>query len=643
MKKTTLLTRNIFRVVLVLSFAMLLRNSELHAQVTIGSGQVPDGNALLDLKNGDDGISTKGLLLPRVKLSSTALAAPLTAHVAGMTVYNTEPAGTGDTKVTAGIYYNDGKKWVKIDPSSLQVADDDGVIGNEVTGVNSYGGLILTGTGTNADPLELGINYGGVTTQHLADNSVTTGKIANGTILAEDLSSMGATAGGQVLTWNGTTWVPTTPADEKGWVLEGNTATATSFLGTTNNQPLQFKVNNEKAGYIASGSSSSVSFGYQALNSVTGSNNVALGHQAGTAITTGISNIAIGNSTLKVNTTGHMNIAIGNGALAKTTGGGNVQIGSGLSNIASGSYNIAIGHDAIVPDGDANEQLALGRLVFGTGMNATTGKLGIGTQAPITRLHISGSSYTSTNQYVGGRVRIGTSASAMATAGTTPGSGLEVVASSSESGGESGGDISIHAYKGLLQSSGGTVGVEGLVPTLNFYTARGTFDAPTNCAAGENIGSIIFWPRISSAFNGQVARMDVYRVSGTSTKISFGATTIGGSTTWSNLSDRRLKTDITPIKYGLSDVMKLQPVNYVMKDNPETPHIGFIAQDVKAIIPEVVVGEEGDLEKKEVLSLSYAAFTPVLAKAIQEQQSIIEEQQKMIDILVKRIEALESK
>ena len=79
------------------------------AQVTIGSEQAPEKNALLDLReNTADSLSSKGLLLPRVKLASTTATTPLSAHVKGMFVYNT--ATTND--VTPGIYYNDGSKWV---------------------------------------------------------------------------------------------------------------------------------------------------------------------------------------------------------------------------------------------------------------------------------------------------------------------------------------------------------------------------------------------------------------------------------------------------------------------------------------------------------------------------------------------------
>ncbi len=61
----------------------------------------------------------RGLLLPRIALSATNLAAPLTAHVEGMTVYNTAYAGTSPNDVTPGWYYNDGTKWVRLQTSNL--------------------------------------------------------------------------------------------------------------------------------------------------------------------------------------------------------------------------------------------------------------------------------------------------------------------------------------------------------------------------------------------------------------------------------------------------------------------------------------------------------------------------------------------
>ena len=103
---------------------------------------------------------------------------------------------------------------------------------------------------------------------------------------------------------------------------------------------------------------------------------------------------------------------------------------------------------------------------------------------------------------------------------------------------------------------------------------------------------------------------------------SFSITASGGA----NTSDRRLKRDILPLsKYGLKQVMQLKPVTYIFKADSENTHqVGFIAQEVQQIIPEVVTGKEGDLSKGECLGIVYGNLVPVLTKAIQEQQAEIE-------------------
>jgi hypothetical protein len=78
------------------------------AQVGVGTTS-PNTAAILDVTS-----TNKGLLLPRVALTATNLATPLSAHVAGMTIYNTATAGTGETTVLPGTYYNDGTKWIKL-------------------------------------------------------------------------------------------------------------------------------------------------------------------------------------------------------------------------------------------------------------------------------------------------------------------------------------------------------------------------------------------------------------------------------------------------------------------------------------------------------------------------------------------------
>jgi len=102
------------------------------------------------------------------------------------------------------------------------------------------------------------------------------------------------------------------------------------------------------------------------------------------------------------------------------------------------------------------------------------------------------------------------------------------------------------------------------------------------------------------------------------------ATTMGTTTKrWSvvyavngtiQTSDVRLKKNILPLTYGLNEIMKLEPVSYNWKDNSGGDKIGLIAQDVRKIIPQVVVGDEG----KENIGMNYAELVPVLINAVKE-------------------------
>lgn len=87
-------------------------------------------------------------------------------------------------------------------------------------------------------------------------------------------------------------------------------------------------------------------------------------------------------------------------------------------------------------------------------------------------------------------------------------------------------------------------------------------------------------------------------------------------------SDIRFKKNIRGLNYGLNTVLSLRPVHYQWKDDTSNAgKIGFIAQEVLPLIPEVVdVGEDS----LQTLGMRYADMIPILVKAIQEQQTLIE-------------------
>jgi hypothetical protein len=103
---------------------------------------------------------------------------------------------------------------------------------------------------------------------------------------------------------------------------------------------------------------------------------------------------------------------------------------------------------------------------------------------------------------------------------------------------------------------------------------------------------------------------------------------VGGNVSasaYTTRSDYNLKDDIFDLKYGLNDILQLQPVEYTYKSNG-SKQLGFIAQDIGTILPEVVSFEES-------MSVNYQAIIPILTKAIQEQQALIKAlEQRIINL-----------
>lgn len=103
---------------------------------------------------------------------------------------------------------------------------------------------------------------------------------------------------------------------------------------------------------------------------------------------------------------------------------------------------------------------------------------------------------------------------------------------------------------------------------------------------------------------------------------------VGGNVSaaaYTTRSDYNLKDDIFNLKYGLNEILNLQPVEYIYKSNG-SKQLGFIAQDIGTILPEVVSFEES-------MAVNYQAIIPILTKAIQEQNKLIKQlEQRIINL-----------
>jgi hypothetical protein len=292
------------------------------AQVKLGNNPgIVNANSLFELES-----TNKGLLLPRVALTSTTSFAPLAAHVSGMTVYNT--ATTGD--VLPGIYSSNGIKWVAV---AIQDASA------------TAGGIINTTTQT--------LGAGAKTfTSDLKVNGVTVGKGA-GAIGSNTAIGSSALSGNTTGAYNTATGFNALLFNTTGG---SNTATGNHALA-----------------FNTIGSSNTAFGNYAIYASTTGNSNTAIGEYALYQNNTGSSNTAVGNYCLRGNYAGSNNSALG--SYVYFGGDFNNSTAIGASATIHGSNAVAVGVSAT---GYSNST-AIGSGATASGIKSTA--IGVGTNA----------------------------------------------------------------------------------------------------------------------------------------------------------------------------------------------------------------------------------------------------------------------
>ncbi len=424
------------------------------------------------------------------------------------------------------------------------------------------------------------------------------------------------------------------------WGVNGTTGTNSSnFLGTLDNQPLNFRMNNQPSGRIETGNTF---FGYKTGLSNSGIQNIAVGAEAMKANTTGFSNTAVGYQALLNNTTGNYNNALGNNTLiSNTTGTGNTASGAGcLYYNTTGSYNTAVGYDALITN-----TTGLGNTANGTGalFNNTTGNYNVGFGYEALKTNANGAYNTA----------MGTSALSNNTSGGfNVAQGYNALRANTVGG--------YNVASGYLALSANTSGTGNT--SLGHNTLVSNTTGSSNTAIGNGAGPTLNNLNNTTALGSGAAASanDQVRIGNSS------VTSIGGFQDWTNVSDGRFKKDITESVPGLDFITKLRPVTYHLDmqsiaaylhtaDNARSAgaeavkggmlQTGFIAQEVEKSAQELGFDFSGvDAPKNEgdFYGLRYAEFTVPLVKAVQELNAKNAEQQQLINELLKRIQALEN-
>lgn len=128
-------------------------------------------------------------------------------------------------------------------------------------------------------------------------------------------------------------------------------------------------------------------------------------------------------------------------------------------------------------------------------------------------------------------------------------------------------------------------------------------------AKSSDGGSVYYWSDSSANL----------RISTNVTNIG----TTGGTVVGTQTSDERIKNILGPVEYGLDTIKQIEPVRFALKSEPDTERLGFIAQQVKPLVPQSVFdtkehieGEPEDAPTK--LGMEYVSLIPVLVNAIKE-------------------------
>ncbi len=592
---------------------MAVMSLQMHAQQNVSisdvNGATPDASSVLDVSS-----TTKGLLVPRVALTSTTNQSPIPNGITVATallVYNT--ATSGD--VTPGFYHWANNKWNRFD-----------------TGNNIGDWKLLGNSGTNASSNFLG------TTDNV-DLVFRTNNTEKVRVLSGGNVGIGEINPQRILHLKGT-------ASNVALRLENSTVGARTFdIQSTNGGNLHIINQSSSPPYVAmqvNGTTNNIGF-FNGTPDVSASLDITSLDPISSLNNRGILiprlSLTATNAASPI-TSPATSLLVYNTATAGTT----------PNNVLPGYY-----YNSNTPAAPIWKRFATGNgdawIVGGNNFGTVGQSYRFGTNSNDNIEFLS-------NNIARGRIL---NSGEFIWGGTTllgPSLAGDVFTVYKSSGGTS----NNWANNGINTTEGGGSGYFENTSTTTFYNAiegginyNTTGNTPSGIyglsAAATGWGIGVSAISNSNVGNGLYAQIPSPNANGLYAIYSYGRGYSTGG--WFSPSDANLKTNIVPIENAIMLISKINPVYFDFKDEYSMfvegkNQIGFLAQNLEKVIPMAVsdvrlvsrkeVGMKNDNKVQSLQSkaVNYDSLIPLLTKAIQEQQAIIEELQKRIEILEKK-------
>jgi hypothetical protein len=403
--------------------------------------------------------------------------------------------------------------------------------------------------------------------------------------------------------------------------------------------------------------------GFAGNATMTGGYNTASGGQALFSNTTGARNTAEGAFALYSNTTTGLNVAVGDAALRYNIANENTAVGSSaLAYNTTGTQNAGFGGLALAMNTTGSQNTALGAETLTAN---TTGSSNTASGFQSLNLNTTGSDNTADgylvlNNNTTGGSNTGTGYEALlvnSTGGSNTADGYQALWGNSTGGSNTadgyqalwlnntGGSNTASGQSALLYNTTGSyntaigVGALSWIQTGNYNTGLGWDAGPgvtgSNLTNSTAVGAFATVNESNAlvlgsikGVNGATSNVSVGIGTATPTNVFTIAQGAGQAIAdgWGTYSSRRWKTNIHTLHDALAKVEQLRGVSYELKANGKH-EVGVIAEEVGAVVPEVVTWEKNG---KDAQSVDYGRLTALLIEATKEQQALIQKQQEQI-------------